>query len=448
MTAEPTITVIGAGMVGTCCALHLQNEGFAVTLLDRGDPGEGTSRGNLGAFGIASCPPLAMPGVLGKVPGMLLDAESPLKLRWGHALRALPWFLRFVANARRERVEAIAAARQSLLDRVHEGIDPLVAEAGAGHLMSRAGLMFTFESEAAFQGAAYAFDLRRRNGVWLDLLDGDEARQVQPALSKNVVRAYRVADFSHTVDPLRLVQALADLFRRRGGAVLRREVRGFEIGPKGRVRALRTGDGELPVERVVVAAGVWSRRLAALLGTKVPLEAERGYHVMFNGTDVKMNGGIISVDRSVAVTPMMDGIRAGGIAEIAAPEAAPDFANARPPLSEAPGPPRRSGGEGAQVPHPHQPLQHPPAMARRRPCEPRHCRCRSLWLAGGGRGGGGVADAAGAERRRLGAGATMRRRNPRSLAIGVPVGAKPGRGARCGRLWELVAPDAGIPTLA
>ena len=152
---------------------------------------------------------------------------------------------------------------------------------------------------------------------------------MQPALSKNVVRAYRVADFSHTVDPLRLVQALADLFRRRGGAVLRREVRGFEIGPDGRVRAIRTGDGELPVERVVVAAGVWSRRLAALLGTKVPLEAERGYHVMFNGTDVKMNGGIISVDRSVAVTPMMDGIRAGGIAEFAAPEAAPDFANAR-----------------------------------------------------------------------------------------------------------------------
>lgn len=329
MTAEPTITVIGAGMVGTCCALHLQNEGFAVTLLDRGDPGEGASRGNLGAFGVASCPPLAMPGVLGKVPGMLLDAESPLKLRWGHAVRALPWFLRFVANARRERVEAIAAARQSLLDHVHEGIDPLVDEAGAGHLMNRTGLMFTFESEETFQGAAYAFDLRRRNGVWLDLLDGDEARQVQPALSKNVVRAYRVADFSHTVDPLRLVQALADLFRRRGGAVLRREVRGFEIGPDGRVRAIRTGDGDLPVERVVVAAGVWSRRLAALLGTKVPLEAERGYHVMFNGTDVKMNGGIISVDRSVAVTPMMDGIRAGGIAEFAAPEAAPDFANAR-----------------------------------------------------------------------------------------------------------------------
>ena len=330
MAAEPTITVIGAGMVGVCCALHLQNEGFAVTLLDRGEPGEGASRGNLGGFGIASCPPAAMPGVLGKAPGMLFDADSPLKLRLGHAARALPWFVRFAANARRGRVEAIAAARQSLLDRAHEGIDPLVAEAGAGHLMSRTGLTFTFEREETFRGAAYAFDLRRRNGVRLDLLDGNEARQVQPALSKDVVRAYRVPGFSHTFDPLRLVQALAALFRRRGGAVLRREVRGFEVGPNG-VRAIRTaGDGgALPVERVVVAAGVWSRRLAAQLGSKVPLEAERGYHVVFHGTEVKMNGGVISVDRHIAVTPMLDGVRAGGIAEFAAPEAAPDFANAR-----------------------------------------------------------------------------------------------------------------------
>ena len=328
MTDRPAITVIGAGMVGTCCALYLQNEGFEVTLLDRSGPGEAASSGNLGGFGVASCPPAAMPGVLRKVPGMLLDAGAPLRIRPGHAMRALPWFLRFAANARRERVEANAAARQSLLDRVHEAIDPLVAEAGAGHLMSRTGLMFTFESEETFRGAEYAFDLRRRNGVGMDLLDGNEARQVQPALSKNVVRSYRVTDFSHTFDPLRLVQALAELFGRRGGMLVSGTVRGFETDSTG-VRASRVDDTRHAVARVVVAAGVWSRGLAAMLGSRVPLEAERGYHTMFNGTDVKMNGGIISVDRHIAVTPMLDGIRAGGIAEFAARDAPPDPAIAR-----------------------------------------------------------------------------------------------------------------------
>ena len=320
MATTPSITVIGAGMVGTCCALYLQNEGFEVTLVDRAGPGEAASSGNLGGFGVASCPPAAMPGILRKVPGMLLDPDAPLVLRAGHALRALPWFLRFIANAAPNRVEANAAARQSLLDQVHDAVDPLIAEAGAGHLMSRTGLMFTFESSTSFDAAAPAFDLRRRNGVRMDLLDGDDARQVQPALSPAVVRAFRVADFSHTLDPLRLVQALAGLFRRRGGRIERTAVHGFETGPGG-VHALKTGAGDMPVENVVVAAGVWSRELAAMLGTRVPLEAERGYHAMFHETDVSMNGGIISVDRHVAVTPMADGVRVGGIAEFAPADA-------------------------------------------------------------------------------------------------------------------------------
>ena len=52
-----------------------------MTLLDRGGPGEGASSGNLGGFGLASCPPLAMPGVLRNVPGMLLDDGAPLRTR-------------------------------------------------------------------------------------------------------------------------------------------------------------------------------------------------------------------------------------------------------------------------------------------------------------------------------------------------------------------------------
>ena len=64
-------------------------------------------------------------------------------------------------------------------------------------------------------------------------------------------------------------------------------MRGFEIDGANAVRAIRTEDGAEPVERVVVAAGVWSRKLAAMLGSRVPLEAERGYHAMYNGAGVR-----------------------------------------------------------------------------------------------------------------------------------------------------------------
>jgi len=322
-----SITVIGAGLVGVCCALHLQREGFKVRLVDKGEPGRGASFGNAGSFGTASCVPFSMPGILKKVPRMLLDGESPLKLRWSHVPRALPWFLNSIANSRRSRVEEIAAARNSLLVRVHDGYAPLIEAAGAERWVKGDGLLMTFESEAAFDGAAYALELRRRHGVHMDILDGNEARQIEPALAKTVVKAVSLPDVQRTIDPFRLCSALAADFVRRGGEIENAEVRGFEIGVEGPTRIL-TGKGSIEFESVVIAAGVWSRPLAAQLGTRVPLEAERGYHVMFASPGFGLRRAITSADRSISLADMHDGIRASGVAEFAAPDAAPDMRNA------------------------------------------------------------------------------------------------------------------------
>lgn len=323
-----SVTVIGAGIVGVCCALHLQRQGFAVRLVEKGEPGRGASFGNAGSFGIASCVPFALPGIVKKVPRMLFDPDSPLKLRWGHVPKALPWFLRVLDAARPSRVEEIAAARNSLLMRVHEGYAPLIEGADAGKWVSDQGLMMTFESEAAFESAAYALDLRRRNGVHMDVLDGNEARQMEPALSDKVVKAVSLPDVHRTIDPFRLTSSLVADFVRRGGEIVNAEVRGFEMGDEGPTRIL-TDREALPVDVVVIAAGVWSRPLAAQLGTHVPLEAERGYHVMFANPGFELRRALVSADRNVSVAHMVDGIRASGIAEFAAPDAPPNMTNAR-----------------------------------------------------------------------------------------------------------------------
>jgi D-amino-acid dehydrogenase len=322
-----SITVVGAGLVGVCCARHLQREGFTVRLVEKGEPGRGASFGNAGSFGTASCVPFALPGILKKVPKMLLDSESPLKLRWSHVPRALPWFMSSIANSRRSRVEEIAAARNSLLMHVHEGYAPLIEEAGAEQWVKGDGLLMTFESEAAFEGAAYALDLRRRNGVHMDILDGNEARQIEPALATSVVKAVSLPDVHRTIDPFRLCSALAQDFARRGGEIVNAEVRGFEVGPDGPTKVV-TDKGSLDVDAVVIAAGVWSRPLAAQLGTHVPLEAERGYHVMFANPGFGLRRAITSADRSISLADMHDGIRASGMAEFAAPDAPPDYRNA------------------------------------------------------------------------------------------------------------------------
>ena len=319
-----SVTVIGAGLVGVCCALHLQREGFAVRLVDKGEPGMKASFGNSGSFGIASCVPFALPGVLKKVPKMLFDSTSPLKLRWSHVPSALPWFLRFIESARPSRVEEIAKARNSLLVHTHAGYAPLIEGADAGKWVVDDGLLMTFESEEAFRNSQYALDLRRRNGVHMDILDGNEARQMEPALSAKVVKAVSLPDVHRTIDPWRLCDALARDFVRRGGEIVNAEVRGFEIGSDGPT-AIVTDHGTMAVEQVVIAAGVWSRPLAKQLGTAVPLEAERGYHVMFGKQDFGLKRALVSADRSVSVIHMHEGIRATGVAEFAAPDAPPDM---------------------------------------------------------------------------------------------------------------------------
>ena len=116
-SGDSTVAVIGAGVVGTAIALWLQRRGRRTVLLDPGEPGSGCSAGNSGAISPGSVAPLAMPGVLASVPGMLLDDESPLHLPLGYLPHATPWLARFVASARPARV-ALAAAR---LDSIHRG---------------------------------------------------------------------------------------------------------------------------------------------------------------------------------------------------------------------------------------------------------------------------------------------------------------------------------------
>ncbi|MGE0723941.1 MAG: NAD(P)/FAD-dependent oxidoreductase [Alphaproteobacteria bacterium] len=328
MAPERDVAVIGAGIVGTCCALYLQREGFKVALIDKGAPGEGASYGNAGNLGFASCVPAALPGVIRKVPRMLFDGEAPLKMRWGHVPSAAGWFLRFIANARPERVEAIADARQALLSRLHEGYDPLLADADAGHLVNYSGLLMTWESEEAFAGARYALDIRRRRGVPMDELDGNEARQIEPALTPSIKRAVHFPRLAHVVNPLGLTQAFVRHFERRGGTVIREEAKGFDFGPGGPTHVV-TDRGRHAASDFVLAAGVWSRPLAAALGTRVPLEAERGYHTMFLDPGIKLRVAIMSADRYIAATHMQEGIRTSGVAEFAAPDAPPNFANAK-----------------------------------------------------------------------------------------------------------------------
>lgn len=322
--ADGHVTVVGAGIVGTCSALYLQREGFDVTLVDRNGPGEGASLGNAGSLGVASIPPGSMPGLIWKLPGMMTSPLAPLAVDRLYMLRAMPWFLRFLWNSRRARVERIADARNALLSRLFEAYEPLLADAGARDLVARQGKLHVYESADGLARSAYALEMRRRRGVKVQELTGEEAREMEPLLSPVIKCAAYFPDVRTVLNPLRLVQVLAEHFVRRGGVLLRETVTGFEIGADGPGRMMTDAGGH-DVDKVVIAAGAWSKPLAAQMGLNPPLEAERGYHAMITDPGIKIGASITSNDRYVVLTQMEHGLRVSGIAQFSGLHSEPDY---------------------------------------------------------------------------------------------------------------------------
>jgi D-amino-acid dehydrogenase len=327
MNQPKTVAVIGAGMVGVATASWLQRDGHHVTLIDPQPPGQGASFGNAGCFNPSSVVPIAMPGTLRKVPGYLRDPLGPLRIRWSYLPWLAPWLIRYIRAGSPERIEHQAVALKSLLGPCLETLLDLARNAGAEQFIARNGILIAYRSRQTWEADAYAFDIRRRNGIEWHELNADELRQFDPNLSREFIHGRHLYNNGHALDPGGLVAALADAVQREGGTLLRARATGFRFDGD-RLRAVTTDSGEVVADAAVLAAGAHSKKLASMLGNSVPLETERGYHLMLRDPAVMPRVPTTDADRKFVATPMNGGIRFAGTVELAGLDAAPDWRRA------------------------------------------------------------------------------------------------------------------------
>ncbi len=331
----PTAVVIGAGMIGVCCALFLQRDGYSVTLIDRQGPGEGASYGNGSMLTCEAVVPIQTPGIVWRVPGMLLDPLGPLSVRWGYLPRLVPWLTRFLRESRWPRVEAASIALARLLDQALLDFDPLLRQAGAEAMVRRTGFLMVYESEAGFRRAAPLIDLQRRRGVEMEILDQETLRAREPKLAPIFARAIHYPEVAQALDVFRLVQVLAESFVSQGGTLKREEVRDFAFASDRKVEAVVTDRGRHPCDALVVAAGAWSRPLVRRLGSDTLLDTERGYSVLMPDPGVVPNTPLYSTERGIVFSPMAIGLRVAGTVELGGLEAPPDWRRAEALLTHA-----------------------------------------------------------------------------------------------------------------
>ena len=324
------VVVIGAGIVGAACAIELLRDGQRVTIVEPADPGgeQAASYGNGTLLNPSSVIPMAAPGLWKKVPGYLRDPLGPLAIRWSYLPKLFPWLRRFVtAGSTSEKLSKIARALRPLLADAPALHRALATEAGVGGLITKHGVLFAYGDRAAFAAEALSWRIRAENGTeWLEL-DEDELRQREPALSRRYKFAVLVEENGQCRDPGAYVAALVH-YAVASGAVLRRtEATGFRI-EGGKLRAVATRDGEIPADMAVIAAGAYSKQLAAAAGDRVPLETERGYHVVIENPGVEPRYPVMPGDGKMAFAMTPAGLRIGGQVELAGLDAAPNWKRA------------------------------------------------------------------------------------------------------------------------
>lgn len=316
------VIVLGAGVVGLSTALYLRRDGFAVTVIDSLPPGGGASFGNAGMISADTAAPIAIPGMLQKVPGWLADRKGPLVVRPGYLPTALPWLMRWVREGRLERVFEISDALRALHKDAFTCWQELVGPRVFGDLIRRSGQIQIWDSDAETPGAAIERRVRERHGLEVQTLDADDLQQMVPGISRNVKRALLVPGNGYTVSPARLVGALADALRREGGEIVAE--RAMKILPRHGRHVVMTNVSNRAAKNVVVATGAWSSELLAPLGIRPPLETERGYHAMLPQPSIEPRYTISYKSRGFGVTPMEGGLRAAGTVEFAGLHAPPD----------------------------------------------------------------------------------------------------------------------------
>lgn len=309
------VAVIGGGIIGTAVARALQAEGAAVTIFDPDGAGSGAAVGSASYISVGEIFPLAHASVAAAMPRMLFDPLGPLVIRPSYLPRLAPWGLRFLASMHPSIYARNTGALASLNRPALKALLELAEGAGARELIDCAGGMLACERESTLRSLEPQIERLLAHHIDAVRLTSSQVRALEPALSSTIAGAIFFPGSARCTDPAAFCARLARAATAAGATVIDEPVRRIEPQPDGswhvHARERHTA------RRVVVAAGVWSGNLLRPLGYAVPIEAERGYHLMLPHAGISVRRPMVFAERHFCVTGLDGGIRLAGTVEFA-----------------------------------------------------------------------------------------------------------------------------------
>src|SRR6516165_2208336 len=275
------VIVLGAGMVGVSVALHLQQRGRDVVLIDRRGAGEETSYGNSGLIQSEGVIPYTFPREFGTILSYALNRRSDAVYRLAALPRIAPWLFRYWQNGTPERIERSARALAPLMAHCVQEHDALIAAAGdaAAGLMRHNGWIRCLRTEEGLRRAIANARRLDHYGVDYAVLTGEQLRELEPHVSEKIIGAIHFRGSPTSSNPGTLTKAYADLFTRKGGRFLSGDARRLTQENSG--WSVPCDSGPIEAREAVVALGPWSDDVFRRLGYDIPLAVKRGYHMHY-----------------------------------------------------------------------------------------------------------------------------------------------------------------------
>jgi len=316
----PSVIVVGAGVVGVATAYALARRGARVVIVDREQqPGRGTSFANGAQLSYLYTDALANPGILKRVPGLLLGLEPAFRLKPSLDPAYLWWLLQFLRNATpgRFRANTLAGLQLGLESRAAMAALLTAHPLDFGH--SESGKLHLYDSSVGLAEAAKLVELKRQHGGEQEILSTEELLALEPALrNRTVLPVGAVYTPQDAVgDPFRFCVGLLDLLVRSFGVVARLGTTVTDVQLRNGQAVVRVNDGEtLTADELVVCAGVESGRWLVPYGLGSSLQPMKGYSFTAPlGVDCPVSS-ITDVARKVVFCQLQGRVRVAGFAEL------------------------------------------------------------------------------------------------------------------------------------
>ena len=300
------------------CALRLAQSGHRVVLVDAPHERRAASWGNAGHIAVEQVAPLASFDTFRSIRRRLFSAGGPVALPPAMIANWAPFGLRMLAASMPSRFARGERALSALMIEAAGAWRRLIGDLGEPSLTSFDGHFVSWEDgRTAAQGRKLWIGAGSEP-VSIRDATGPELKQLR-AVSPRITAAIRFAGTGQVAD----LDDLAAALRRAldsAGVELMESKANLEIAAGG-----STFVPGAPSDLVLVAAGVGSAQLMRVAGHRVPIIAERGYHIRSRDFDWPRDlPPLVFEDRGLIVTRFRHALQAASFVEFGSAEAPPD----------------------------------------------------------------------------------------------------------------------------